>query len=402
MYDVAIIGGGAAGLVAAIAAKRADSGSSVVIIERLDRVGKKIAVTGNGRCNICNLQLDKSHYYGKDTDFVAKVFNKFGKDDIISFFDSIGVPIIAEENRLFPRSLQAGSVVDALRFECDESGITTLCNKTVTDIKKKTSSYEILTDSGTFCAEKVILASGGLAGGIKLGCDKTVFSIASKLGIGSAKLLPAIVQLKCENSVSKQLKGIKVNAKVKLKQGERLIKDDFGEVLFCDYGLSGPPIMQLSTHAKEGYTVSLDLMPDECRNTVCRMLNERAFRFGQRPLSEFLTGMINKRLGQVVIKLCGLSLSEQVCTLRAIDITNIAQMLKCFDFKVVGNCGFSNAQATLGGILTDNFSPDSMECKKHKGLFAAGELLDVCGDCGGYNLSFAFASGFIAGKNSVK
>lgn len=380
--DLLIIGGGAAGLTAAISASE-HKDLKIVIAESNARVGKKLAVTGNGRCNITNKNLHKDNYYG-DKDFAFNIFDKFGYFETLNFFDKIGVIIKTEANgKAYPYSLQATSVVDALRFECDRRNIKTILNCTIDSIDKNEGYFTAKSKDYNIKAKSIICAFGGKAGGSLYGTDGNSNKLISKWH----KLIeqsPVIVQIKTDNTITKRLKGIKVNAKVTICN-----KKDFGEVLFCEYGLSGPPILQLSRFAKEGDYVYLDIMPEFSIAEIINLLEKR--KGLERSKEEFFTGLINKKVGLEIIKSYNGNLSSQA----------LAEALKNFKFKITGTTGFKNAQATSGGFCTSEFTL-GLESIKVPRLFCCGELLNVDGDCGGYNLQWAFSSGFIAGKSAYK
>ncbi len=403
MLDIAIIGGGAAGLSAAICAARQNKTLKISVFEQLDRVGKKIAVTGNGRCNITNKNLAADKFHSKNLTFVENVFKTVTHKDIVDFFEDLGVPFFTEaDGRQYPASLQAASVSDVLRFECDTLGVTLCCGVKINGFKKSGDIFELYTDNEKIKAKKIILCTGGLASGVKLGCDGSGYKMAMDAKHTKTPLLPSIVQLKTENRIVKQLKGIKVDCLASAVINGETVRCEFGEVLFCDYGLSGPPILQLSSVARENSTICLDLMSNIETHDLANIIFERAKRFCSRPLSEFFTGMLNKRLSQVIIKEQGLSLQDLSQKITQKEAMRIAQTIKNFSFKVTGDCGHNNAQATLGGISTSEINCATFESKKQSGLYLAGEILDVCGDCGGYNLSFAWASAMLAGQSAAR
>ena len=377
--DILIIGGGAAGLTAAISASL-NGAKNIIIVDKNARVGKKMAVTGNGRCNITNKNLNKANYHG-DKDFAMKFIEEFGFFETVEFFKKLGVIIKVEENgKAYPYSLQASSVVDAMRFKCDALKVNTIIECEITKLTKQENRFIASSNEHEIASKAVILAFGGLAGGVQYGTDGSAFNLVPNFKIIKQK--PVIVQLKTENAITRVLKGIKVNAKVSTNG-----KSDFGEVLFCDYGLSGPPILQLSRYANVNDTISLDLMPEYSLNEVADILKDRqALNLEDK---DFFMGLLHKRLGLELIKACGSKNAEK-----------LAKIIKDFKFVVTGNTGFKNAQATNGGIDTKEFK-DNLESIKTPMLFAAGELLNVDGDCGGYNLQWAFASGFAAGKNAA-
>lgn len=391
MKSVVIIGGGAAGLMSAIALKRDANNLNIIILEKNDRVGKKIAVTGNGRCNLSNRDLELSHFHGQNPQFAKFALEKFNLSKTEHFFNSIGIIFKEENGKLFPYSLQASSVTDALRFEAERLGIKTVTNECVEKIIKNEDKFKILAND-TYFANAVIVATGSVAGG-KLGCDLG-YKLLNDLSHTSTKLSPAIVQVKTDNRYTKALKGVKVIAKVTVENTDCKNYTDFGEVLFCDYGLSGPPIMQLSRYMHKGCEIHLDIMPDIDMQSLTKLLNARNGKFSS--CKEFFCGMLHSRLGQTVLKICGFSINDSA-NFTAIQLEKIAKTIKNMIFLFTDRMGFSAAQVTNGGIKTDEFYSDTLMSKKVSGLFACGELLDIDGDCGGYNLQWAWSSGYVAG-----
>lgn len=393
-FDVAIIGGGAAGLFSAIHIKRTKPHLSVAILESLDRVGKKLITTGNGRCNITNKYASVKNYHGADSEFVNAVFSKCFVDDTVAFFDSLGVDIVFEaDGKGYPASFQASSVVDALRLTCDELGVVTLCNTPVTDIKK---GFVI---NGKIKASAVIMTGGLLSGGAKVGSDGSALALSRALGHKTVPVSASIVQLKTDTAITRQLKGIKVDADISLCRGERVLRRESGELLFTDYGLSGPPILQLSRNAERGCKIVVDLVPDISQQKLLQKLESRRQLLKARTIDNFLVGFINKRLGQVVLKSCGCKLTDTVDCVP--DMSAVAKMLKNLTFDVVGNTGFGASQVSAGGVAHTELA-DNLESKRVKRLFFAGEIINVDGDCGGYNLQWAWSSGFVAAEGVLK
>ncbi len=402
--DIVVLGGGASGLIAAITAKRLNPDLSVYVVEALDRVGKKLITTGNGRCNITNLDLDLSRFHGEDVSFCRTALKRFGYEEIKDFFYSIGVDFTAEGDKVYPASLQAASVVDALRFECDRIGVNTLLNCKIDDISFG-KEYILKAADCTISAKAVIICSGLLSGGDKVGSFGNVFRLLKNYGFKTVRVSPSLVQLKTETDYVKQLKGIKVDAKATLLCDNKAVCSYTDEVLFCDYGLSGPAILQISRQSARDdkqYYVSLDLYPETEKDELVTRIKERARLLSHRNLEEFFVGSINKRLAQVVLKYCGFKLSDSVSSLTDDCFIKIANALKHFEFKVLSNTGFVNSQVSAGGVSTCEFDPQTMMSKRCKGLFAAGEILDIDGDCGGFNLSWAWASGSLAAESAVK
>ncbi len=401
-YDVIIIGGGAAGLACAAMLKLFSNSKKIVVLEALDRVGKKLAVTGNGQCNITNKNLDISSYHGNDVKFAENVFKQFGFTESADFFSSIGVEFAEGENsKIYPYSYQATSVVDALRLFLDENGVEVFCNTTVLDVKKENNGFTVQTNQNDFFSEKVVFATGLLAGGEKLGSTGLGFNILKNLGFKTVKTTPAIVQVRTDNRLTRQLKGVKADAVATLFLNGKKQVSFSGEVLFTDYGLSGPPILLLSSYAFRGNEkaeIALDFMPDYTYNDLYDLLSYRYKAFGNRNAEYFFSGVLHNRLARVLIKECGIALSSPINTNSEKTVLKIAEQIKKCRFSVTGHNGMNNAQVTSGGISTDEFNPDTMESKRIKGLYAVGELLDIDGNCGGFNLAFAWGSAYCAAK----
>lgn len=393
MFDICIIGGGASGLISAISAKAINPSLNIAILERLDRVGKKIATTGNGRCNISNKNLSTENYHGQNPDFSNFALNAFNLEKTEEFFGNIGIIFKEGANgKLYPYSLQASSVVDALRFKAEKEGIKIITDCEIKKVQKK--AHFIISGNETLTAKTVIFATGGKSGG-KIATDSG-YNLLVNLGHKLTKLSPAIVQVKTDNTYTHQLKGVKVDAEVRVNG-----KKDFGEVLFCDYGLSGPPILQLSRYMNKNCEILIDLMPEFSISQLIDILGKRVATLCPIDCGNFFAGMLQKRLGQVILKKCGFSVND-TANFSKNDIKNIAKTIKSFDFKFIDFNGFANAQVTHGGIATADFSNKTLMSKKVSGAFACGEVLDIDGNCGGYNLQWAWSSGFIAGISAAK
>lgn len=400
MKNAAIIGGGAAGLACALMIKKRMPGIDVTVFEANDRVGKKLAVTGNGRCNISNKYASSENYHG-DPQFAEKLLNDFDFNKQSDFFSQLGVLFAVEnDGKTYPMSYQASSVVDAMRYAAKEEKIKVILSTFATDITKKADGeFEITTNNGKHIFAAVIIATGGKAGG-KLSSEFG-YTILKKFGHKIETLSPSLVQIKTNTDCVKQLKGIKINAAVTVKT-EKEKRSESGEILFCDYGLSGPPVLQISRLANaRGALIVLDILPDFDISCLQAELEKRCSLHPQRAVSELFTGMINKRLGQVITKSCGININSLLCELTVRDIAAISKKVKHFELTSKGTAGFENAQVTAGGAQTTQFF-DCLMSKKVKGLFAVGEVLNVDGDCGGYNLAFAWASANAAANGVIK
>ncbi len=400
-YDIVIVGAGASGMMAAITAARANSKADIVLLERNSRVGKKLLTTGNGRCNISNVNIDISRFHSNNIKVVDDIISSFDKDYVEKFFLSIGIPFIAEGDKLFPYSLQASAVLDALRYECETLGITIICDCYVKEI---TPDLKVITDSNSICAKAVIVACGGNAAP-KSGSDGNGVKLLCNLGHSKCKTVPSIVPIRTELAPIKPLKGVKVDSLFKLDNGAEALCER-GEVLFTEYGLSGPAVMQISRMVaiskKSDIIATVDFLPDMEYNKVVDYLCDRKDKaYGD--IAENLTlGLLNKRVGQAVIKYCGLNVNDKCSDYSIKTLKAIANAIKCFKVKVTDVCSFDSAQTTAGGVELNCFDSATLESKLVKGLYACGEILDCDGDCGGFNLHWAWLSGATAGVTAAR
>ena len=397
--DVIIIGGGAAGLCAAVYLKQRSPKTTVRILEALPRVGKKLSLTGNGRCNITNKNIEISRYHGENVKFCEYALKKYNPNVCESFFESIGVPFVFEGDKGYPASFQASSVVDCLRFAAENLGVIVHTETKVTNIQISGANYKISAGNISFLARNIIIAAGLFSGGERMGCDGGIFNLLKRSGFETVKTTPSIVQVKTENTITKQLKGIKVDANVTLLENGKIKRAEFGETLFCDYGLSGPPVLQISRDISRSngiFEISLDVVPHIKTEDLIKTLNNRVKNLSYLNIDEFFTGMLNKRLGQVILKTVGFKLNNKVSDINEAKISEIAYLMKSFSFKVIGNTGFINSQATAGGLNTRQFNSNTMMSNANKNLYAVGEILDIDGDCGGFNLQWAWSSAMCA------
>ena len=400
--EVAIIGGGAAGFVAAITA--AKSGKKVVILERKERVLKKVLVTGNGRCNMTNVKADITHYFGKNIDLIENILNSFTPKDTMEFFNELGIICNEEERgKVYPLSGQAASIVDALRFEAEKLGIVTETEFYVRKVEKDGFKFKIYSeDKRKIEANRVILATGGQSYP-ELGSNGSGYEIAKELGHSITKLSPSIVQLKAEKYQVKGLQGIKLDTAVTAYGDNKKICTYNGELLFTDYGISGNVVFNISfvMPLYKNVEFEIDFMKKFDYNELYDILKKRKKILGHLTMEQYFNGMINKKLGQFLAKMSGIEkLSKPVNTLSDDKIRNLCDVLKKYRINVLETTGFKNAQVTAGGVPLDEINTETLESKKVKGLYFAGEVLDVYGECGGYNLQWAWASGHRAGESA--
>lgn len=403
---IAVIGGGASGMMAAITARRL--GAEVTIFERNNRVGKKLLSTGNGRCNITNadaLKKDENggliHYYGDDKNFANYALSKFDNNALLDFFGELGVIFRSENGKFYPYSETASTVLDILRLYCQKIGVNVICDADINEIAEDKNGFKVLGER----FDKVIVSVGGMSSP-HLGTDGSGYRLLSKFNHERTKLAPAITQIKTENKLIKQLKGIKCNATLTAFDGKNALRQEYGQVLFCDYGLSGPPVFQLSSCFSENETgkrIEIDFTPEFSFDEVFENLN----KIKSNPFtddftaSSFLMPMFPRKVGEVIIKYCEIPLIEKVENLSNSDLKKIANAIKHFSLDVLGTKGFTNAQVTSGGVKTKDFDNRTMQSKLKSGLYATGEVLDITGDCGGYNLQWAFSSGYVAGVSAA-
>lgn len=402
--EIAVIGGGASGLMAAITAKK--SGKEVIILERKDRILKKVLITGNGRCNITNVNANISNYFGKNISSVENILNRFTPQDTMDFFNELGI-VCNEENRgkVYPLSGQASSVVDALRFEAEKLGIKIETEFYVRKIEKDGFKFRIYSeDKKKIEAGRVIIAAGGQSYP-ELGSNGSGFELAKELGHSVTKLSPSIVQLKTEKYQVKGLQGIKTDVAVTAYGDNKKICTYDGELLFTDYGISGNVVFNISfvMPLYKNVEFEIDFMKKFDYNELYEMLKERKRILSHLTMENYFNGMINKKLGQFLSKVSGIEkLSKPVKDLNDSDIRKLCTVLKKHRMKILETTGFKNAQVTAGGVSLDEVNIETLESKIVKGLYFSGEVLDVYGECGGFNLQWAWASGHIAGENAAK
>lgn len=402
--EIAVIGGGASGLMAAITAKK--SGKEVIILERKDRILKKVLITGNGRCNITNVNANISNYFGKNISSVENILNRFTPQDTMDFFNELGI-VCNEENRgkVYPLSGQASSVVDALRFEAEKLGIKIETEFYVRKIEKDGFKFRIYSeDRKKIEAGRVIIAAGGQSYP-ELGSNGSGFELAKELGHSVTKLSPSIVQLKTEKYQVKGLQGIKTDVAVTAYGDNKKICTYDGELLFTDYGISGNVVFNISfvMPLYKNVEFEIDFMEKFDYNELYEMLKERKRILSHLTMENYFNGMINKKLGQFLSKVSGIEkLSKPVKDLNDSDIRKLCTVLKKYRVKILETTGFKNAQVTAGGVSLDEVNKETLESKIVKGLYFSGEVLDVYGECGGFNLQWAWASGHIAGENAAK
>ena len=398
MKEIAIIGGGASGMAAAIRAAGSPE-HHITLLERQDRVGRKLLATGNGRCNLSNTDAAPEHYHGADPSFTGPALAAFPPARVLEFFASLGL-LTREEygGRVYPRSDYAASVLDVLRFGLEQPNISLLTGVAVKSVAREGQGFLLRWDGGQLRADKLIVACGGCAGA-KLGGVSDGYTLLSQLGHSRTALYPALTQLRTAPDFPRALKGIRVTAALSLLRGEHRLARTVDDVLFTDTGLSGTASFALSRFAAQepGLTAALDFFPDLDSGEVLAGLRLRRGLFGDKPANQALTGMVQTRLGQMLCKAAGISGGDKLADLSDSALEALAGLVKDLRLPVTGVSGFDTAQVTAGGIKTAEFDPATMASRLVPGLYACGEVLDIDGDCGGFNLHWAWASGLLAG-----
>ena len=388
-FKVAIVGGGSAGLLCAIELLLGDNafkGEDIVILERNDRVGKKLIATGNGQGNLTNKSISVSNYHG-DKGFIRAFFPIFSEVDIENYLKNIGIYLTeGEDGKMYPLSMQAGAVLDVIRSFLAFKKCNILTCFDVTDIEQNKNGFTICSKKEKVYAENVVCAFGGMAGK-QYGTDGSSYFLLEKLGHKKTATYPSLVQLKADLLDFKNLKGIKERVKLKLISNNKFTFEEMGDLLFTDYGISGSSVFKLSSkmNLSESLFVSIEFLPDISAEKLKEIL-ENKLKLNHIDMEDLLTGIINKQIGKIIVK-------------RSQNIDEIVKLLKDFRLKITGSLGFNYAQVTKGGIVTDDVNPFTFQSKKVKNLYLVGELLNVDGDCGGYNLTFAFVSGILSAKN---
>ncbi len=395
---IGIVGAGASGMVAALAAAE-NAENTVLLFERQARVGRKLLATGNGRCNLTNLQASAGVYHGNQPSFAENALQVFPVEKTLSWFEALGLYSVAEESgRVYPYSDQANSVVDILRFALQKDNIRVLTGCEVSRVRKDGDVFTLEAEQECFTCDRLIVACGGLAG-TKLGGSMFGYRLLRSFGHSITRLRPALVQLKSSWNGCVALKGVRCNCHGTIYHDGVLFAQSQGELQFTEYGLSGPLIFEISRdacHEKGEWSCVLDFLPQMDRERLKQIL--LAKRMSNLPGEELFTGILHNRLGRVLAAAVGIKSKTPIAALSADDISAACQAAKGFRVALTEPMGMENAQVTAGGACTEEFNSITMESRLIPGLYACGEVLDIDGDCGGYNLQWAWSSGYLAGQ----
>lgn len=394
---IGIIGGGAAGIMAALQIK----GHEVHIFERNDRIGKKLLATGNGRCNYTNLNMGPEYYHGEERDFVKPALNYFGKEGTIDFFKShLMLSTSIENGRTYPVTLKASSVLNLFLRELEKKNIYIHTNYFLRQIEKTKGGFKLqFKDEEPFYVDRVVFATGGMSMPVS-GSDGNGYRILKSLGHTLVEPFPGLVQVKLKSEFLKHLAGTKVVGEVRLIKDGKVIGREEGDLLFTKYGISGPPILDLSRKVGENLNSKL-FMEIPFINNLQKGFESfavNAFNTSDSTLGEFIEGVCDKKFLRVVEALTKIDKNTPLRDINDSLRGKIIKVLHSTQFEVEGLNGYGESQVTCGGISTDEVNSETMESKIVKGLYLVGEVLDVDGDCGGYNIQWAFSSAALCGK----
>ena len=399
---VAIIGGGASGMAAALAAAENEK-NQVILLERQARVGRKLQATGNGRCNLSNIHAVDRGYHGQSPEFVNNAISAFTPADTLRWFEGLGLFTVTEESgKVYPYSDQANSVVDVLRLALVKENITLKTGYEVTKIQKTAEGFQLTNGEEPITCDKLIVACGGLAGS-KLGGTMSGYKLLAKLGHRCTKLRPSLVQIKSSWPELPSLKGVRANCCVEILHNGEVYAKSIGELQLTEHGISGPVVFEISRDvcAERGkWTAKLDFLPNLPAEVLEKELQRR--RNTNLPMEELLTGILHNRLGRVLTKTAGIKGKQYASQISNAELAEVVACVKGLEITLTEPLGMDSAQVTAGGVLTDGFDPNTMESKSVSSLYACGEVLDIDGDCGGYNLQWAWSSGRCAGLHAGK
>lgn len=390
-------------MTAAISAAR--NGAEVRILEKNNRPGKKILITGNGRCNLSNQNLAPRFYHGSGKPLTEALFLRFGLKETLAFFRELGLEFYTDpEGRIYPASQQSSGLLDALRFEMEKLKIEGLYEQEVVRLIGGKNGITVHLKNGPeIPVDRVVLCCGGNSAPAT-GSDGSGFRIARELGHTLIYPRPSLVQIKLEGDSHRIMEGVRWEGKITLKAGNKEAAVSRGDILFTAYGLSGMAVLDISgetvaaVNRRQEAVLEIDLFPEMVLQQKEDAIRSRVRRMPDRKMEHFFTGWLNKRIGMAVVKASAIDLSKEAGDLSDREQKNLARHMEQLCFRAVGDTGWAHSQVTAGGVDCREVSPETLESAICPGLFFAGEILDIDGDCGGYNLQWAWTSGFIAGQ----
>lgn len=405
MKDVIIIGGGPAGILCAAAIKEnAKEMVNVTIVERLEKIGKKILATGNGKCNFTNKNLSPRRY--NNPKFVTPTLSKYGYKEIVEYLESIGLlSKEISEGRMYPYTESATTVLEVMRMHLNRLGVNVKTNYEVNKVVEKNGRYLVYNKNQRnyyLECDYLVFACGGASAPV-LGSNGSGYGLLKPFKVKVTDIYPGLVGIKSDITTLKVLNGLrfKCNVSVYEKKTKSCVWIEYGEVQFKGDGISGIVVMEASTFMARhlgNYVINLDLMPEASLDDTIRMLNIRKELFESSEVLNLLTGMLPKMLGQVILKKASIDMNSYIKSLTKANITKIAGLIKAFPLDVKGDYGFERSQVTVGGVSLTEVDNETLEIRKMPNAYVCGEIIDVDGECGGYNMQWALASGYLVGK----
>lgn len=410
MKKIVIIGGGAAGMTAAVAAaknsRKMNQDVGIWILEHKELVGKKILSTGNGRCNLTNEVLNPDCYYSEHPEIIGQILGKFGRDEALKFFRGLGIFVKSKNGYYYPRSEQAAAVRELFQIRLENLGVKICTGVHVNAVKREKSAFIIHAADLTLKADKVILTCGGMAAQV-LGSDGSGYTLARSLGHSLVPVVPALVQLRVLDNPLKQAAGVRTDGTVSIYENNKFIGADTGELQITDYGISGIPVFQVSRHAakalyyKRPVRAEIDFLPELPLEAMTGLMRYRRKKGDKSCILEAMLGTFNKKLIPCLLQNAGISPRLKICELNEPQLQSIVRTCRHFPLTISDTNGFDHAQVCAGGVKLTEINSSTMESLRCNHLYLAGEILDADGICGGYNLHWAWATGYLAGLNAV-
>ncbi|MBS4015082.1 MAG: NAD(P)/FAD-dependent oxidoreductase [Candidatus Latescibacteria bacterium] len=395
-FDTIIIGAGAAGMIAGISAAQAKPKQNIAIIEKNWILGKKVLVTGNGRCNLTNVNLSPDKYYGENTKCLHNIFNRFSADDTIKFFNKLDVKLKTEnDGRVFPITDMSSTIVDALSKELSQQKVKIYVNERLVKLIPDQDGWQVKTDKNIYETKSVIIATGGKSYP-ESGSTGDGYDIARQFGHRIIEPRPALVSLELKSDLFKELPGVKANVTITLTAQRKVVKRSTGEILFTHFGISGPIVLDLSRLINNNSEVSVNFMPELRKHEE---LNDLFRQYPRKTFVNTLDTILPKKLCQVLLNELKIDTEKQASHLTKNENQLIFDKLTNWQLPIRGSRSFEESMVTAGGVSMDEINHRTMESLKAKGLYFAGEILDIDGVSGGYNLQFAWSTGFIAGSS---
>lgn len=404
MEKIVIIGGGASGLVTAIKSKCKTN--QVIVLEKNDSCGKKILATGNGRCNYYNDNQDINCYYSTHKEYLNKIITKENLSKVTNFFDELGIIPKIKNGYYYPLSNQASSIRNILVSKALQLGVKVITNFNVTTVEKKNDKFIVFSSHQKIEADKIIIATGSFAS-IKNIEEVVGYKILKDFNHKIEKVLPSLIQLKGEGNYFKNWNGVRSDVILKLYEDDSFLKEEQGEIQLTDYGISGICTFNISGYVSRGLAsnkkeiVQIDFLPSIGNNKqeLLDFLEKRSSTISYTNLLDFFEGILNQKLIQTILKVSKINSQKKYQDLTNDEKLVLVSNIKEFKLKIIGTNDFSKAQTCTGGVSLEEINLNTMESKLIKNLYIVGELVDIDGICGGYNLTFAWLSGILAGSD---